>query len=154
MASAWDQAWAEAWASAWGATVGTCAWGGNWGSSWGNSWCGQEVEPEPTLILAGGGDDPHRKRKRKKTQHDLFRELEETIHELLHPETAVEEPEEKPVPVGVVSDETSKALNELLALAQRQHEFLQQTAALRAELEAARQRILDQDEEDALLWMF
>lgn len=50
-----------------------------------------------------------------------------------------------------------RALDELAVLAQGQHDLLQRTAALRAELkrlEDARNRMLEQDEEDALIWMF
>ena len=63
----------------------------------------------------------------------------------------------EPVHVGRVDDRARRAVDELLVLAQGQHDLLQRAAALRAELrdlEAAQQRAIEQDDEDALIWMF
>jgi hypothetical protein len=127
-------------------------WGNAWGTSWATSWDRAEQE---TVVIIGGDDAPRRtRRKRRKEQHDLFRELEATIHGLLHPPAEVlrEEPV-KPV----AAREAGRALDELVVLAQGQHALLQRAAALRAELaqfEDHRKAMLEQDEEDALIWMF
>jgi hypothetical protein len=157
MASSWSQAWADSWANAWGQAVGEgCAWGGNWGTSWGQSWCGGvEPEPEPTVIIYGGDDAPRKRRRKRKTQDELFRELEATIHEVLHP--APVDAAQEAAPAILETGSARRVVDELLVLAEKQHRFVQQAAALRAEIraleDAARLRI-EQDEEDALIWMF
>lgn len=158
MPSSWSDAWATSWANAWGQTTGQCAWGGTWGTSWANAWCGgttPEPEPEPTIVLAGGDDAPLRRRRRRRTQQDLFRELEDTVHALLHPVEI--ESRSSPQVARVDHDSTTRAIEELLALAEQQHGFLQRVAALRTELNemaAQRERMLADDEDEALLWMF
>lgn len=110
---------------------------------------------EPVILI--GGDDAPRKRRRRKERHDLFQEIEKTVYALLHPEPSVPRPEAEPVHVGRVDDRARRAVDELLVLAQGQHDLLQRAAALRMELgeiEAAHNRMLEQDEEDALIWMF
>lgn len=108
----------------------------------------------PTIIITGGDDAPKSRRKRRKETHDTFREMEATIHGLLHPgPETVQEVGVEPVAAGAARH----ALDELVVLAQGQHDLLQRAAALRAELkqlEDARARMLEQDEEDALIWMF
>lgn len=104
---------------------------------------------EPAVIVYGGDDAP-RKRARRKERRDLFREIEQTVHALLHPPADVAV--SKPVEV-----KAKQAVDELLVLAQGQHDLLQRAARLRSEvneLESLRQRMLEQDEEDAMLWMF
>lgn len=110
---------------------------------------------EPVILI--GGDDAPRKRRRRKERHDLFQEIEKTVYALLHPEPANTERAAEPVPAGGVDDRARRAVDELLVLAQGQHDLLQRAAALRAEireLEAAQQRAIEQDDEDALIWMF
>lgn len=130
-------------------------WATSWGTSWGASWDRADA-PEPTVILTGGDDAPRRKRRRKeRTFHDFARELEATIHGLLHP-APVDDRQETPPP-SLSPDAAERALNELVVLAHGQHARLQQVAALRTDLHkilAVRDRMLEQDEEDALLWMF
>ena len=126
-------------------------WGTSWGTSWASSWDRAEVI-EPTVVLIGGDDAPGAKRKRRKADHDLFQEIESTVHALLHPA-----PVEAPAISPVVPESARRAVDELVVLAQGQHDLLQRAAALRAELreyEAQRQALLEQDEEDALIWMF
>ena len=159
MGSSWGSSWGTSWGNAWGAPTGAgCTWGGSWGISWGESWCPGDAPPEPTVILIGGDDAPRRRRKprTRKEQHDLFRELETTVHQLLHPD---------PVEVGagsVTSRSTEAAtvshyVKALHNLAAGNRELLGRTDALRSkvvELQVRRQRELEQDEEDALLWLF
>jgi hypothetical protein len=112
------------------------------------------------VILIGGDDAPRKRRRKEKDRHDLFREIENTIHELLHPAPVVEAAEE--VPAGRETGAVRRALDELLILAEGQHDLLQRAASLRAEVSATEakrqqelhQRALEQDEEDALIWMF
>ena len=129
-------------------------WGQAWSTAWGVSWVST-----PTTVIHVGGDDAPRKRKRRKERHELFQEIEATIHGLLHPESV--ESEERALPAlaadGTAAGRAARAVDELLILAQGQHDLLQRAAAIRAELDLAieaRNRMLDQDEEDALLWMF
>lgn len=110
---------------------------------------------EPVILI--GGDDAPRKRRRRKERHDLFQEIEKTVYALLHPEPSDTERVAEPAPAGGVDDRARRAVDELLVLAQGQHDLLQRAAALRTELkqiEEARARMLEQDEEDALIWMF
>lgn len=111
----------------------------------------------PTVVVYGGDDAPAKRRRRRKERDELFREIESTVHALLHPEPSVPRPEAEPVAGRGVDDQARRAIDELLVLAQGQHDLLQRAAALRAELrdlEAAQQQALEQDDEDALIWMF
>lgn len=162
MGSSWGSSWGTSWGNAWGAPTGAgCTWGGSWGTSWGESWCPGDTPPEPTVILIGGDDAPRRRRKprTRKEQHDLFRELETTIHQLLHPDLvevgagSVELREES----GRSVPDLEIAMGGLRLLAAQDRELLQRVGHLRVQIEAVqarRQRELEQDEEDALLWLF
>ena len=121
------------------------AWGNSWARAWGNSWGSTQA------VVIYGGDDAPRTRRARKEQYDLFQDMERTVHRLLHPE-----PEAAPV-AQIDTDAARRAVDELVVLAQGQHALLQRVAAIRAELqayEAQRQAMLEQDEEDALIWMF
>ena len=113
-----------------------------------------DVLTPPTITIIGGDDAPRSRRKRRKERRDIFREMEATIHGLLHPESeTVQEVGVEPVAAGAARH----ALDELVVLAQGQHDLLQRAAALRAalrEYETARQAAIEQDEEDAMIWLF
>lgn len=110
---------------------------------------------EPTIILVGGDDAPPKRKGPRRDREQLFREIESTVHTLLHPKPESER-------AGGVSppeqtEDLGRRVDELVVLAQGQHRLLQRAAAIRAELnriEADRQVMLEQDEEDALLLMF
>lgn len=162
MGASWGSSWGTSWGNAWGAPAGTgCTWGGSWGTSWGASWCSGETPPEPAVILIGGDDAPRRRRKprTRKEQYDLFREMEATIHSLLHPDTlevGAGSPA-GPQTAVVVSPTVDVRVRELVDLAQGQRDLLQRAAVLQRQvdaIQARRQRELEQDEEDALLWLF
>jgi hypothetical protein len=130
-------------------------WGTSWGTAWATSWGGETVEPP--VILVGGGDDAPRKRKRRGF-HELAQELEETIRGLVLPPALEAVPER--AGASLTPGEAGRALDELVVLAQGQHALLQRAAALRAELQrleddrAQARAAFEQDEEDALIWMF
>src|SRR5574343_441605 len=111
------------------------------------------------VVLIGGDDAPRKKPKTKKERHDLFREMEATIHSLLHPDT-LEVGAGSPAGLQtavVVSPTVDVRVRELVDLAQGQHDLLQRAAVLQRQvdaIQARRQRELEQDEEDALLWLF
>lgn len=115
------------------------------------------VAPEPEVIIVGGDDAPGKKRKKEKP-YDLFREIEKTVHALLHPTVVrVGHDQVSPsVPKDFDASAARRAVDELLILAKGQHVLLRRATALQAELAVleARQRELEQDEEDALMWMF
>ncbi len=114
----------------------------------------EDIGAPPTITIIGGDDAPRSRRKRRKERRDIFREMEATIHGLLHPESKpVQEVGVEPATPGAAR----RALDELGVLAQGQHDLLQRAAALRAELagiEDAQDRMMEQDEEEALLCMF
>lgn len=113
-----------------------------------------DVLTPPTITIIGGDDAPRSRRKRRKERRDIFREMEATIHGLLHPESeTVQEVGVEPVAAGAAR----RALDELVVLAQGHHGLLQRASALRAEIagiEDAQDRMMEQDEEEALLCMF
>lgn len=105
----------------------------------------------PGTSVIYGGDDAPRKRKHQRTYHDLFREIEQTIHNLVDPPEDVREPAEAVAQVPETTQEVKRAIEELVELAAGQHALLQQAASLRADLaqwEANRRRFLEEDEAD------
>jgi hypothetical protein len=114
------------------------------------------IDDIPVIII--GGDDAPRKRRRKEQDFNaIYREIEATVHRLLYPE-----PDALPEAVDEyqAAREARRDLDELAVLAEGQHALLQRAAALRSDLqriEESRERTraaLEQDEEDALIWMF
>lgn len=101
----------------------------------------------PATSVIYGGDDAPQTRKKRRTYHDLFHEIEATIHALVSPPDqapAVEPEVDSPRRAHV-----EEAIDELVRLAEGQHALLQQAASLRAELaqwEANRQRLIAEDE--------
>lgn len=115
------------------------------------------IDDVPVIVIGGDDADAPRTRKRRKERREPFQEIEKTIHALLHPEQAVSVSEAGEVHARGVDEHARRAVDELLVLAKGQHDLIQRATALRAELRAideARERMLEQDEEDALTWMF
>lgn len=114
----------------------------------------------PGVVIYGGDDAPGRRRKRRRQpqQEDVFRAMERTIHELLHPvERAALPDTHLPAPAPMVETLEEK-LRDLLAVAGESHQLLQRAAQVRAEIQSvmdvqARQRALEEDDEEALVWM-
>lgn len=129
------------------------SWGTSWGTAWASSWGGDGVTP-PAVVVRGGGIE-RRKRKRPEPQPDLFKEMEKTIYELLHPQEPVEAVAEVVTasPVETLDDK----LSALLELAGESHALLQRAAQIRAEVEqvAARRmrEAMEADDEEAVLWL-
>jgi hypothetical protein len=122
-------------------------WGGSWGAGWNNAWGQGSIEP--SIVIYGGDDAPRKKRKRR----DIFKDVEHTIHQLLHPETeqaVVSAPSVATIP------SIDEKLQDLLALAQGSHELLQRVARIRAEVDAAQVAHLkarEEDDEETLMWL-
>jgi hypothetical protein len=128
-------------------------WGTSWGTSWATSW-GQAVVPEPPIVLRGGGADYRRKRKKEEPLPDVFKEMEKTIYELIHPQEPVEAVAEAVTAPPVETLE--EKLSDLLALAGESHALLQRAAQVRADVDAfakARREAADLDDEEAVLWL-
>lgn len=110
-----------------------------------------EEVPEPAVIIYGGDDAPRTKRRRRR---DVFQDMEQTIHALLHP--VVDVVDDAPVPV-VSAPAIESQLHALLALAGESHGLLQRAGRLRADLAALEaqqeEARLRADEEDMLMWM-
>lgn len=111
----------------------------------------EPVTVEPAVIIYGGDDAPRTKRKRRR---DVFHDMEQTIHALLHP--VVDAVDDAPVPV-VPAPAIESQLQALLALAGESHGLLQRAGRLRADLAAfeaqQEEARLRADEEDMLMWM-
>ena len=101
------------------------------------------------VVIFGGDDAPPKKRKRRKERHELFRELEATIHALLHPAPEVEE--DAPIPAPLEAGTARQLVDELVVLAEGQHQLIQRAAALRAELAQLETARREQEEEDEFL---
>jgi len=129
------------------------SWGTSWGTAWASSWGGDSVTP-PAVVVRGGGIE-RRKRKRQEPKPDLFKEMEKTIYELLHPQEPVEAVAEVVTasPVETLDDK----LAVLLELAGESHALLQRAAQIRVEVEqvAARRmhEAMEADDEEAVLWL-
>ncbi len=129
------------------------SWGTSWGTAWASSWGGDGVTPSAVVVRGGGIE--RRKRKRIEPQPDLFKEMERTIYELLHPQETVEAVAEVVTahPVETLDDK----LAALLELAGESHALLQRAAQIRAEVEqvAARRmrEAMEADDEEAVLWL-
>ena len=135
-----------------GAGLMASSWGTSWGTSWALSWERQVAAP---LVLRGGGADYRRKRKREEPRPDLFKEMEKTIYELLHPQEPVEAVAEAVTAPPV--ETLVENLSDLLALAGESHALLQRAAQVRTEVEAVaeqrRQAMMEQEDEEAVLWL-
>jgi hypothetical protein len=112
------------------------------------------------IIIIGGDDAPRRRRKkRKEPEHeDLFKQIERTIHALLHPdEERRDQAASGPVAELQPSQSTAAALEAeyaaLLGLAEESHQSLQALGRIRREIDQyiARQ---NEEEEEASLMMF
>jgi hypothetical protein len=116
---------------------------------------GLVTDAEPAVVVYGGDDAPRKRRRSRKERRDLFRDMEQTVHALLHPEPLNESAGEM-VP-AVDTMEAQRVIDELVAVAEGQHALLQRVAALRTELtemENHRTHELLDDDDEALLWMF
>lgn len=105
--------------------------------------------PVESVILVGGDDAPRKRKRKRREQHELFQELEATVHALLHPDSAVEAPEE--VQASLDSGTARQIVDELVVLAQGQHQLMQRAAAIREELTRLETARREQDEEDEFL---
>ena len=104
---------------------------------------------EAPIILIGGDDAPRKKKKTRKERHELFRDIEATVHELLHPAPDVAKDEAAPSPLATGT--ARQLVDELAVLAERQHQLIQRAAALRAELAQLETARREQEEEDEFL---
>jgi hypothetical protein len=105
----------------------------------------------------GLGGSGYPLRKKKVAQPDVFKEMEKTIYELLHPQEPVEVVAEA---VTQPAESLDDKLNALLELAGESHALLQRAAQVRADIQAvaeARRKAAEQalfdDDEEAVLWL-
>lgn len=110
--------------------------------------------PTPTVVVVGGDDSPA-KRKRRKTQQDLFLELDATIHQLLagEPDVEVVPPVVATAPGETVGEKLESAFSKLVLLTAEQDDWTSKIAQLRTALNAYQQQIWDDDEAEWLLLM-
>lgn len=127
-------------------------WGNSWLASWATSWEHSEVG-EPAVIIYGGDDAPRKRRRKEPTYATLFREIESTIHTLLHPETVEDQLAAVDPADDLASERLRRQIDELVVLAQGQHALLQRAARLRAQLAdfEAQRREAEQEEDDVLM---
>jgi len=132
--------------------MATSRWGTSWGTSWGDSW-NRDVLVDPAVILYGGDDAPRqRKRRKERPREDFFKEIERTIHCLIHPEAepgtreAVIQPHE-------AREELERQYQALMGLAQESHESLQALGHIRREIDAYIAKRKEEDDEEDLLML-
>lgn len=128
------------------------SWGDSWGTSWGHSW--GALSP----VWYGGDDAPGwnwQKPRKRKERRDVFKDIERTIHELLHLSIEAKHIENvKPVIQTVLLE---RKLQDLLNLAGESQGLLQRTNRLQAKFEAIQRDTQAQresnDEEDFIMWL-
>lgn len=112
-----------------------------------------EAIVEPAVILYGGDDAPRqRKRRKEQPREDFFKEIEHTIHRLIHPET---EPDTREADVRPheASEELERQYQALVGLAQESHESLQALGHIRREIDAYIAKRKEEDDEEDLLML-
>lgn len=113
--------------------------------------------PEPTVIIVGGDDAPKKKKRKEAPREDVFKQIEATIHHLLHPEEA--DLADSSGSVGEETtpdrraDELERAYQKLVGLAQESHRHLQDLRAIRQEINAylAKRQQDEIDDEEFLM---
>ena len=107
----------------------------------------------PAAVVVGGDDAPA-KRKKQKTQDELFRDIATTIHQLLAGEPAVEAaPVVLDAPGATMADKLEAAFSKLVLLTAEQDDWTSKIAELRTALNRYQQQMWDEDDAEWLFFM-